>query len=164
MPINKQTKCGQHLQYIFYGMGLATIGYLANIYIIFDKLKRSNQIPISNVPGDNPLEWEGRGTIADGNGDFVVACDSSPCKGFFAYSPPNDSASASELFKYAYDRYRHAGVKVPDGEQKDIFMPMVEGGLECIKKWKDGQKEGKKRQVSSVSIVSQNIKTSPYSL
>jgi hypothetical protein len=110
------------------------------------------------------IEWEGRGTIADGNGDFVVACDSSPCKGFFAYSPPNDSASASELFKYAYDRYRHAGVKVPDGEQKDIFMPMVEGGLECIKKWKDGQKEGKKRQVSSVSIVSQNIKTSPYSL
>ena len=71
-----------------------------------------------------------------------VECDSTPCNGFFAYSPPNtDTANASATFKHAFDRYKYGygGEKTPDREQKEIFMPTKTDPRGCVDEWKSSR-------------------------
>ena len=71
----------------------------------------------------------------------AITCDSTPCNGFFSYSPPNtDKENASATFQYAFERYKygHGGEKQPDGTQKEIFMPK-NVGMACTNEWKEAR-------------------------
>lgn len=72
--------------------------------------------------------------------EVSVSCDSSPCRGSFAYSPPNkDANNALEVMTKAIESYKYGNkLNSPDNNIM-IFMPTKTDPTSCVEEWKSSR-------------------------
>ena len=123
--------------------------------------------PIGHWSGTGFVDFSGKLKVKDGSqtiqplspvGRVVegseISCDSSPCQGTFAYSPPNkDASNAVEVMTEAIKTYKYGNVpNSPDNNL--IFMPTKTDPKSCVEEWKNSRSSWVDRWVkySSSSI------------
>ncbi|KAL3790419.1 hypothetical protein HJC23_013591 [Cyclotella cryptica] len=79
-----------------------------------------------------------------------VTCDSTPCNGFFAYSPPNrDERNATETLKKASASYNYGNERNTETLNQMIFMPSKTNAEECVHEWKESRPKWVDRGMSA---------------
>ncbi|KAL7474047.1 hypothetical protein ACHAW6_000045, partial [Cyclotella cf. meneghiniana] len=154
MTLARRSSSSRHLFYL----GTASLLFLLAFHQFHNLLSLTEYYGIRLADGAVDLPSQGRSGLHAGRPHDVldashfkgVTCDSTPCDGFFAYSPPNyDKHNATETFKKASATYNYGGAKNTETLNNMIFMPSETHAEECVKEWKENRNKWVDRGMSA---------------